>query len=68
MPVAVAGGRGKPSKFIDKDESLGNFDAAKLRKRRTTFKEGGSVTMHNASTISDGATGLVLVSGEKACN
>ncbi|KAJ4831100.1 hypothetical protein Tsubulata_033017 [Turnera subulata] len=66
-PVEVSGGRGKPSTIVDKDEGLGKFDAAKLRKLRPSFKrDGGSVTAGNASSISDGAAALVLVSGEKA--
>ncbi|XP_075646409.1 acetyl-CoA acetyltransferase 2 [Castanea sativa] len=65
VPVEVSGGRGKPSTTVDKDEGLGRFDAAKLRKLRPSFKEsGGSVTAGNASSISDGAAALVLVSGE----
>ncbi|KAI4304552.1 hypothetical protein MLD38_040046 [Melastoma candidum] len=67
VPVEVSGGRGKPSTTIDKDEGLGKFDAAKLRKLRPSFKEtGGTVTAGNASSISDGAASLVLVSGQKA--
>ncbi|KAI4298835.1 hypothetical protein L6164_032351 [Bauhinia variegata] len=67
VPVEVFGGRGKPSTFVDKDEGLEKFDAAKLRKLRPSFKEnGGTVTAGNASSISDGAAALVLVSGEKA--
>jgi acetyl-CoA C-acetyltransferase len=66
-PVEVPGGRGKPPTIVDKDEGLGKFDAAKLRKLRPSFKDnGGSVTAGNASSISDGAAALVLVSGEKA--
>ncbi|KAF5954727.1 hypothetical protein HYC85_007583 [Camellia sinensis] len=62
VPVEVSGGRGKPSTIVDKDEGLG-----KLRKLRPSFKEtGGSVTAGNASSISDGAAALVLVSGEMA--
>ncbi|KAH7533515.1 hypothetical protein FEM48_Zijuj04G0139100 [Ziziphus jujuba var. spinosa] len=58
VPVEVSGGRGRPSTI---------FDPAKLRKLRPSFKEsGGSVTAGNASSISDGAAALVLVSGEKA--
>ncbi|EOX93536.1 Acetoacetyl-CoA thiolase 2 isoform 2 [Theobroma cacao] len=65
--VEVSGGRGKPSTIVDKDEGLGKFDAAKLRKLRPSFKDnGGTVTAGNASSISDGAAALVLVSGEKA--
>ncbi|KAJ6363815.1 hypothetical protein OIU78_003895 [Salix suchowensis] len=67
VPVEVSGGKGKPSTIVDKDDGLGKFDAAKLRKLRPSFKEnGGSVTAGNASSISDGAAALVLVSGEKA--
>lgn len=67
VPVEVSGGRGKPSTIVDKDEGLGKFDAAKLRKLRPSFKQdGGSVTAGNASSISDGAAALILVSGEKA--
>ncbi|XP_062114247.1 acetyl-CoA acetyltransferase 2-like [Humulus lupulus] len=57
IEVEVPGGRGKPSKIVDKDEGLEKFDAAKLRKLRPSFKQNeGSVT----------AAALVLVSGEKA--
>ncbi|XVE72570.1 hypothetical protein DITRI_Ditri11bG0048900 [Diplodiscus trichospermus] len=66
VPVEVSGGRGKPSTIVDKDEGLGKFDAAKLRKLRPSFKENGTVTAGNASSISDGAAALILVSGEKA--
>ncbi|KAL6529845.1 Acetyl-CoA acetyltransferase, cytosolic [Orobanche gracilis] len=67
VPVEVSAGRGRPSTIVDKDEGLGKFDAAKLRKLRPSFKEtGGTVTAGNASSISDGAAALVLVSGEKA--
>ncbi|KAG0461538.1 hypothetical protein HPP92_021835 [Vanilla planifolia] len=66
-PVEVSAGRGKPSIIVDKDESLGKFDYIKLRKLRPSFKEnGGTVTAGNASSISDGAAALVLVSGAKA--
>ncbi|KAK6917886.1 Thiolase, N-terminal, partial [Dillenia turbinata] len=67
VPVEISGGRGKPSITTDKDEGLGKFDAAKLKKLRPSFKEeAGTVTAGNASSISDGAAALVLVSGEKA--
>ncbi|KAL0925036.1 hypothetical protein M5K25_003342 [Dendrobium thyrsiflorum] len=66
-PVEVSAGRGKPSVLVDRDESLDKFDPIKLRKLRPSFKEdGGSVTAGNASSISDGAAALVLVSGAKA--
>ncbi|XP_042441517.1 acetyl-CoA acetyltransferase, cytosolic 1-like isoform X1 [Zingiber officinale] len=66
-PVEVSVGRGRPSMIIEKDESLEKFDPVKLRKLRPSFKEnGGTVTAGNASSISDGAAALVLVSGQKA--
>ncbi|RZB54538.1 putative acetyl-CoA acetyltransferase, cytosolic 2 isoform C [Glycine soja] len=56
VPVEVSTGRGRASKIVDKDEGLGKFDAAKLRKLRPSFKEvGGSVTAGNASSISYGS-------------
>jgi acetyl-CoA C-acetyltransferase len=42
------------------------LDAAKLRKLRPVFKDSGSVTAGNSSSISDGAAALVLTSGAKA--
>ncbi|KAM0942586.1 putative acetyl-CoA C-acetyltransferase [Dioscorea sansibarensis] len=67
VPVEVSLGRGKPSIIVDKDESLDKFDPVKLKKLRPSFKEDhGTVTPGNASSISDGAAALVLVSGEKA--
>ncbi|XP_072971022.1 acetyl-CoA acetyltransferase 2-like isoform X2 [Typha angustifolia] len=66
-PVEVSAGRGRPSVIVDKDESLEKFDPVKLKKLRPSFKEnGGTVTAGNASSISDGAAALVIVSGQKA--
>lgn len=66
VPIEIPGGKGKPAVAIDKDEGIDKLDAGKLRKLRPAFKEGGSVTAGNASSISDGAAALVLVSGAKA--
>nr|XP_043612347.1 acetyl-CoA acetyltransferase, cytosolic 1-like [Erigeron canadensis] len=67
VPVKVSGGKGKLPTVVDKDEALTKFDATKLRNLRPSFKvKGGSVTAGNASSISDGAAALVLVSGETA--
>ncbi|KNA19190.1 hypothetical protein SOVF_063750 [Spinacia oleracea] len=67
VPVEVPGGRGKPTIVVDKDEGPTKYDPAKLRKLRPSFKvDGGTVTAGNASSISDGAAALVLVSGKKA--
>ncbi|XP_021746262.1 acetyl-CoA acetyltransferase, cytosolic 1 [Chenopodium quinoa] len=67
VPVEVSGGRGKPTTVVDKDEGPTKYDPAKLRKLRPSFKaDGGTVTAGNASSISDGAAAIVLVSGKKA--
>lgn len=66
VPVEIPGARGKPAVIIDKDEGIDKLDEGKLKKLRPAFKEGGSVTAGNASSISDGAAALVLVSGAKA--
>ncbi|KAL3687236.1 hypothetical protein R1sor_013545 [Riccia sorocarpa] len=66
VPVEVPGARGKPSVIVAKDDGVDKLDAAKLRKLRPAFKEGGTVTAGNASSISDGAAALVLVSGKYA--
>ncbi|KAG6419638.1 hypothetical protein SASPL_121860 [Salvia splendens] len=65
-PVEVSGGRGRPSTIVDKDEGLGKFDAAKLRKLRPSFKEtGGTVTAGNASSIRH-VLHISFLSGQKA--
>ncbi|OAY74792.1 putative acetyl-CoA acetyltransferase, cytosolic 2 [Ananas comosus] len=66
-PVEIYAGRGKPPIVFDKDEALEKFDRVKLKTLRASFKQnGGSVTAGNASSISDGAAALVIVSGKKA--
>ncbi|XP_022721969.1 uncharacterized protein LOC111279258 isoform X2 [Durio zibethinus] len=47
----VSRGKGKSSTIVDNDEGLGKFDAAKLKKMRPSFKESGTLTAGNASSI-----------------
>ncbi|PVI08087.1 acetyl-CoA acetyltransferase IB [Periconia macrospinosa] len=62
-PVEVSGGRGKPNKVIDRDDEPNNFNEAKTRTLRPSFKpKDGTVTAANASPLSDGAAALVLAS------
>ncbi|KAF2801843.1 erg10, acetyl-CoA C-acetyltransferase [Mytilinidion resinicola] len=62
-PVQVSGGRGKPPITVDKDDEPKNFNEAKTKTLRPSFKpNGGTVTAANASPLSDGAAALVLVS------
>ncbi|KAJ1906283.1 erg10, acetyl-CoA C-acetyltransferase [Coemansia sp. IMI 209127] len=68
IPVEVPQGRGKPVLVLKSDEEPSKFNADKLRKLRPAFPsaEGsGTVTAGNASSLSDGAAALVLVSGAR---
>ncbi|CAK9877750.1 unnamed protein product [Sphagnum jensenii] len=66
VPVEIPGAKGKPPTTVDRDDGIDKLDAAKLRKLRPVFKDSGSVTAGNSSSISDGAAALVLTSGAKA--
>jgi acetyl-CoA C-acetyltransferase len=62
-PIEVSGGRGKPNITIDKDDEPKNFNEAKTKTLRPSFKpKDGTVTAANASPLSDGSAALVLVS------
>lgn len=65
IPIRVCLGSKEPSKIIDKDEEISNLNEEKLRIIKPAFKTDGTVTAGNASTLSDGAAALVLVSGKK---
>ncbi|KAJ9076439.1 erg10, acetyl-CoA C-acetyltransferase [Entomophthora muscae] len=61
VPSAV---RGQPNVIVKQDEDSQRFDEEKLKSVRPAFpKAGNTVTGPNASTLSDGAAALVLVSG-----
>jgi acetyl-CoA C-acetyltransferase len=59
VPVVV--GQGAKAKTVARDESLRPDTTAEgLAKLRPSFREGGTVTAGNASTLSDGAAALVV--------
>jgi acetyl-CoA C-acetyltransferase len=59
--------RKKPVWIFDTDERpRRNIDLEELSKMKPAYKEGGSVTAGNASGINDGASGLILMSANKA--
>jgi acetyl-CoA acetyltransferase family protein len=59
-------GRGEPA-VVEVDEGpRADTSLEKLAKLRPAFREGGTVTAGNASTLNDGAACLVLASGERA--
>src|SRR6266511_3421289 len=60
------GGRGEPT-LVEVDEGpRADTSLEKLAGLRPAFREGGTVTAGNASTLNDGAACLVLASGERA--
>ena len=65
VPVDVTGERGQSTR-VTEDEEPRRFDAAKLATLRPVFEERGTVTVANASSISDGAAAVVLASSEVA--
>jgi len=65
VPVEVAQGRG-PAQRVAEDEEPRRFDPDKMAALRPAFEEGGTVTVANASTISDGAAAVVVASSDAA--
>ncbi|MCP5150072.1 MAG: acetyl-CoA C-acyltransferase [Ectothiorhodospiraceae bacterium] len=57
-PVTVRTRRGESR--VEHDEQPGRADIAKIPTLRPAFREGGTVTPANSSSISDGAAALVL--------
>ena len=63
-PVTVAAGRG--TTVVSIDEQPGNARPDKIPTLRPAFREGGTVTAANSSSISDGAAALVLMRRSEA--
>jgi acetyl-CoA C-acetyltransferase len=65
VPVSV--GSGARAKQVSRDEGLRPETTAEtLAKLKPAFREGGSVTAGNASTLSDGAAAVVVASARAA--
>jgi acetyl-CoA C-acetyltransferase len=65
VPVTVRERRGE--KVIDTDESpRSGLTADKLAKLKPAFREGGTVTAGNSSSLNDGGAALLLMSEEEA--
>ncbi len=64
-PILIPQRKGEPLLF-DTDECPQETNYEKLMKMATVFKKGGVGTAGNASSISDGAAAVVLMSREKA--
>ena len=66
MPVNVSTRKGDV--VVDKDEQPFNANIEKIPTLRPAFAKDGTITAANASSISDGASALVLTSAENAAN
>jgi acetyl-CoA acetyltransferase family protein len=67
IPIQVPSPNGRgPANLVEVDEGpRADTSMEKLAKLRPAFREGGTVTAGNASTLNDGAACLVLTSGER---
>lgn len=63
-PVVLPQKKGDPI-VIDEDEEYKNVKFDKIPGLSPVFKKDGTITAANASTINDGASAVVLMSGEK---
>ena len=63
-PVTVQAGRGE--KQVTYDEQPGKANLDKIPTLKPAFREGGTVTAANASSISDGAAALVMMRQSEA--
>ena len=65
-PVLIKNRKGEVS--VDTDEQPFNANIDKIPSLRAAFRDGGTVTAANSSSISDGAAALVLMSESEAAN
>ncbi len=63
-PVAVKTRKGEVT--VERDEQPFKADTAKIPKLKPAFREGGTVTAANSSSISDGAAALLLMKRSEA--
>jgi 3-oxoadipyl-CoA thiolase len=67
VAVEAPAANGRDGAVVDRDEGpRPDTSLERLATLRPAFREGGSVTAGNASTLNDGAACLVLASGERA--
>lgn len=64
VPVEVVDRRGNTT-LITEDEEYKNVNLEKIPTLKPVFQKDGTVTAANASTLNDGASALILMSGEK---
>jgi acetyl-CoA C-acetyltransferase len=64
--VKVPQKKGEPLAFTTDESVRGDATAEGIAKLKPAFKEGGTVTAANASSINDGAAAVVVMSAERA--
>ncbi|MBD9594769.1 acetyl-CoA C-acyltransferase [Ensifer sp. ENS07] len=64
--VSVAGAGKRQTANLDRDEQPTKSDPSKIPKLKPAFRDGGSVTAANSSSISDGAAALILMRASEA--
>jgi len=64
-PVSIPQRKGPPKNFDTDEHPRKDITMEDLAKLPTVFKKGGTVTAGNSSGINDGASAVVLMSGEK---
>ncbi|OCP05490.1 MULTISPECIES: acetyl-CoA C-acyltransferase [unclassified Ensifer] len=64
--VAISGAGKRQTANLDRDEQPTKSDPAKIPKLKAAFRDGGSVTAANSSSISDGAAALILMRASEA--
>jgi acetyl-CoA C-acetyltransferase len=65
VPVPIPQRKGPPKIFDTDEHPRKDISLEDLTKLPTAFKKGGTVTAGNSSGINDGASAVVLMSGEK---
>lgn len=63
-PITIKGKRGKPDSVVSVDEEFTNIKMDKITTLSPAFDKNGTITAANASTINDGATAFIVVSGK----
>jgi acetyl-CoA C-acetyltransferase len=66
VPVQVSAGKGRTMEVAVDEHPRQNTSMEQLGRLPAAFKEGGSVTAGNASSLNDGAAAVILMSAEKA--
>jgi 3-oxoadipyl-CoA thiolase len=66
VPVELPQKKGPPQVVSEDEGPRADSSLEKLAALRPAFREGGSVTAGNASTLNDGAAGVLVMSGEAA--